>query len=157
LRDDRPSPELKADPPRAQRQALVAQHIQDVVSKRSTISLDFLSRTAGRCSGLRKKLLSKHLQGAGRPFPGGSSGNQMLGTRSIKGLWAYGLAQLARILLTSVFCSGIFGYVNYLVERDRKFIIDTLINGTSASTEAELPSALLSTTEGPHKALAGLD
>jgi hypothetical protein len=27
--------------------------------------------------------------------------------------------------------SGIFGYVNYLVEKDRKFIIDTLINGTS--------------------------
>jgi len=27
------------------------------------------------------------------------------------------------------FCSGIFGYVNYLVEKDRKFIIDTLING----------------------------
>lgn len=26
--------------------------------------------------------------------------------------------------------SGIFGYVNYLVEKDRKFIIDTLINGT---------------------------
>jgi hypothetical protein len=25
--------------------------------------------------------------------------------------------------------SGIFGYVNYLVEKDRKFIIDTLING----------------------------
>lgn len=26
--------------------------------------------------------------------------------------------------------SGIFGYVNYLVEKDRKFIVDTLINGT---------------------------
>jgi hypothetical protein len=26
-------------------------------------------------------------------------------------------------------CSGIFGYINYLVEKDRKFIIDTLING----------------------------
>lgn len=25
--------------------------------------------------------------------------------------------------------SGIFGYVNYLVERDRKFILDTLLNG----------------------------
>lgn len=25
--------------------------------------------------------------------------------------------------------SGIFGYVNYLVEKDRKFIVDTLING----------------------------
>lgn len=25
--------------------------------------------------------------------------------------------------------SGIFGYLNYLVEKDRKFIIDTLLNG----------------------------
>ena len=25
--------------------------------------------------------------------------------------------------------SGIFGYVNYLVEKDRKFILDTLVNG----------------------------
>lgn len=25
--------------------------------------------------------------------------------------------------------SGIFGYVNYLVEKDRKTIIDTLVNG----------------------------
>jgi len=27
--------------------------------------------------------------------------------------------------------SGIFGYINYLVERDRKFILDTLVNGQS--------------------------
>ncbi|UKZ62269.1 uncharacterized protein TrAtP1_003521 [Trichoderma atroviride] len=26
---------------------------------------------------------------------------------------------------------GIFGYVNYLVEKDRKFILDTLLNGLS--------------------------
>jgi len=26
-------------------------------------------------------------------------------------------------------CSGIFGYINYLVEKDRKYILDTLING----------------------------
>lgn len=26
--------------------------------------------------------------------------------------------------------SGIFGYLNYLVERDRKYILDTLVNGT---------------------------
>ena len=26
-------------------------------------------------------------------------------------------------------CSGIFGYVNYLVERDRKFVLETLLNG----------------------------
>lgn len=25
--------------------------------------------------------------------------------------------------------SGIFGYVNYLVEKDRKTILDTLVNG----------------------------
>lgn len=25
--------------------------------------------------------------------------------------------------------SGIFGYINYLVEKDRKYIIDTLVNG----------------------------
>jgi hypothetical protein len=30
--------------------------------------------------------------------------------------------------LTAV-CSGIFGYINYLVEKDRKYILDTLING----------------------------
>lgn len=29
--------------------------------------------------------------------------------------------------------SGIFGYINYLVEKDRKFIVDTLINGTSSA------------------------
>jgi F0F1-type ATP synthase gamma subunit len=26
--------------------------------------------------------------------------------------------------------SGIFGYINYLVEKDRKYILDTLINGS---------------------------
>ena len=26
---------------------------------------------------------------------------------------------------------GIFGYINYLVEKDRKFILDTLVNGKS--------------------------
>jgi len=30
--------------------------------------------------------------------------------------------------------SGIFGYVNYLVEKDRKTILDTLVNGTSHAT-----------------------
>ena len=29
--------------------------------------------------------------------------------------------------------SGIFGYINYLVEKDRKFILDTLVNGQSSS------------------------
>lgn len=28
-------------------------------------------------------------------------------------------------------CSGIFGYINYLVEKDRKYIIETLVNGLS--------------------------
>ena len=27
--------------------------------------------------------------------------------------------------------SGIFGYINYLVEKDRKYILDTLVNGKS--------------------------
>lgn len=31
--------------------------------------------------------------------------------------------------------SGIFGYINYLVERDRQFIIDTLLNGESLATD----------------------
>ena len=26
--------------------------------------------------------------------------------------------------------SGIFGYINYLVEKDRKYILDTLVNGS---------------------------
>ena len=30
--------------------------------------------------------------------------------------------------------SGIFGYISYLVEKDRKFIIDTLVNGTPQLT-----------------------
>jgi hypothetical protein len=28
--------------------------------------------------------------------------------------------------------SGIFGYINYLVEKDRKFIVNTLVNGKPA-------------------------
>jgi len=36
--------------------------------------------------------------------------------------------------------SGIFGYINYLVEKDRKFILNTLINGMLAYTNAHLPS-----------------
>lgn len=39
--------------------------------------------------------------------------------------------------------SGIFGYINYLVEKDRKYILDTLINGKccplAAATPAQLP------------------
>jgi len=31
----------------------------------------------------------------------------------------------------SAFDSGIFGYINYLVEKDRKYILDTLVNGLS--------------------------
>lgn len=34
-----------------------------------------------------------------------------------------------QLLTVSSSSSGIFGYVNYLVEKDRKFIVDTLING----------------------------
>lgn len=29
--------------------------------------------------------------------------------------------------------SGIFGYINYLVEKDRKYILDTLVNGMHGS------------------------
>ena len=32
-------------------------------------------------------------------------------------------------LIAIVLDSGIFGYINYLVEKDRKFILDTLVNG----------------------------
>jgi hypothetical protein len=31
--------------------------------------------------------------------------------------------------MTNRLHSGIFGYINYLVEKDRKFILDTLVNG----------------------------
>ncbi|RMJ06989.1 hypothetical protein CDV36_013412, partial [Fusarium kuroshium] len=41
---------------------------------------------------------------------------------------------------------GIFGYINYLVEKDRKFILDTLING-QCSHVAPLP--LLSCPSSP--------
>ena len=30
--------------------------------------------------------------------------------------------------------SGIFGYINYLVEKDRKYILDTLVNGRREKT-----------------------
>ena len=40
---------------------------------------------------------------------------------------------------------GIFGYINYLVEKDRKYILDTLVNGErplsrgrTAATAAEI-------------------
>lgn len=33
------------------------------------------------------------------------------------------------VFMLIVNASGIFGYINYLVERDRQFIIDTLLNG----------------------------
>lgn len=42
--------------------------------------------------------------------------------------------------LTRAFCSGIFGYINYLVEKDRKFILNTLINGMPASKTTLLPN-----------------
>lgn len=31
--------------------------------------------------------------------------------------------------LTAIHSSGIFGYINYLVDKDRKYILNTLING----------------------------
>jgi hypothetical protein len=36
---------------------------------------------------------------------------------------------LSVLMVYSPVTSGIFGYINYLVEKDRKFIIDTLLNG----------------------------
>ena len=37
------------------------------------------------------------------------------------------------------YLSGIFGYVNYLVERDRKYILDTLVNGEFLPRPHRLP------------------
>ena len=34
-------------------------------------------------------------------------------------------------LFSLILPSGIFGYINYLVEKDRKYILDTLVNGLS--------------------------
>ena len=39
--------------------------------------------------------------------------------------------------------SGIFGYINYLVEKDRKYIIETLVNGQQTSCVADLHASLL--------------
>lgn len=36
--------------------------------------------------------------------------------------------------------SGIFGYINYLVEKDRKYIIDTLVNGMLEAAQGEAES-----------------
>ena len=41
-----------------------------------------------------------------------------------------------------LFLSGIFGYVNYLVERDRKYILDTLVNGEFLPHPSPLARAL---------------
>lgn len=38
---------------------------------------------------------------------------------------------IVRRLTGTAYSSGIFGYVNYLVEKDRKYILDTLVNGLS--------------------------
>ena len=37
--------------------------------------------------------------------------------------------------------SGIFGYVNYLVEKDRKTILDTLVNGMPSRDPCALERA----------------
>jgi hypothetical protein len=37
--------------------------------------------------------------------------------------------------------SGIFGYINYLVEKDRKYILDTLVNGKPK--RMELPDSTM--------------
>ena len=38
--------------------------------------------------------------------------------------------------------SGIFGYISYLVEKDRKYILDTLVNGYTANTSTMLSCLL---------------
>jgi len=40
--------------------------------------------------------------------------------------------------------SGIFGYVNYLVEKDRKTILDTLVNGMLSRDPCALKRAATS-------------
>lgn len=42
------------------------------------------------------------------------------------------LAEEASTRANTHVSSGIFGYINYLVDRDRKYIIDTLVKGTAA-------------------------
>lgn len=41
--------------------------------------------------------------------------------------------------------SGIFGYINYLVDKDRKYILDTLVNGTCSQGPVCLHTELLLT------------
>jgi glucosamine--fructose-6-phosphate aminotransferase (isomerizing) len=51
---------------------------------------------------------------------------QICGKNSISLIWSQGAPQAKARLH-----SGIFGYINYLVEKDRKYIIETLVNGLS--------------------------
>jgi hypothetical protein len=44
-------------------------------------------------------------------------------------MWYVSAVESSSELLLISWCSGIFGYINYLVEKDRKFILDTLVNG----------------------------
>lgn len=50
---------------------------------------------------------------------------------------------LSDLQLRFISHSGIFGYINYLVEKDRKYIVDTLVNGRHRSTSSliSLPGA----------------
>lgn len=44
--------------------------------------------------------------------------------------------------------SGIFGYINYLIERDRRYIVDTLLNGQwTTDTVRDTPVAFPSNSE----------
>ncbi len=45
------------------------------------------------------------------------------------GKWELAPSLSAPLADCFLLCSGIFGYINYLVEKDRKFILDTLVNG----------------------------
>ena len=42
--------------------------------------------------------------------------------------------------------SGIFGYVNYLVEKDRNFILQTLLNGELQAREASMSTTVADPT-----------
>jgi len=43
---------------------------------------------------------------------------------------------LSDLQLRFISHSGIFGYINYLVEKDRRYIVDTLVNGRYRSTSS---------------------
>jgi hypothetical protein len=51
--------------------------------------------------------------------------------RGFKAVMQHVKAMSGHAELSLIQMCGIFGYVNYLVERDRKYIVDTLLTGLS--------------------------